>query len=153
MMASDFYQKIQKLNSRLRINAGNDDSRPAALWIYKDGEVMDICGVDKNWIQEFPTYDQYGKMILGGWNRILVTLISMKLIDKRKSFVVFGRWDLHREPPKVFDLKPLDRAIAQLEAKRYKEIESPLDGQMITVPVYSNDDIYDIGKMVKQGEK
>ena len=153
MMASDFYHKIRRLNSRLHISAGDDVKRPAALWMYKDGEVMDICGVDKNWIQEFPTYDQYGKMILGGWNRILIMLIGMKLIDKRKSFVEFGRWDLHREVPQVFDLKPLDRAVTQLQAKRYKEIVSPLDGQIITVPVYSNDDIYDIGKMVKQGER
>ncbi len=152
MMASDLQRKLQKLNPRLRINAGNADFRPAALWMYKDGEVMDICGVDKNWINEFPTYDQYGKMIKGGWNRILVTLIGMRLIDKRKSFNFFGRWDLHREPPQVFDLKPLDRAIASMQVKRYKEIVSPLDGEKITVPVYDNDEVYDIGKMVKQGE-
>jgi hypothetical protein len=152
MMASDFNQKIKLLNRRLQITAGDDKSRPAALWMYKDGEVMDICGVDKNWIEEFPTYNQYGKMIKGGWNRILVMLIGMKLIDRHQSYKIFGNWQLHREPPKVFDLKPLDRAISQMQAVSYKEIESPLDGQRITVPVYSNDDIYDIGKMVK-GDK
>jgi len=153
MLASDFYSKIRRLNSRLRISAGDDNSRPAALWMYKDGEVMDICGVDKNYINEFPTYDQYGKMIKGGWNRILVMLVGMKLIDKRQSYKLFGNWSLHREPPYQVDLKPVDRAISQLQAVKYKMIESPLDGQMIEVPVYNNDDIYDIGKMVKQGEK
>ncbi len=151
MMASDFQRKLLTLNSRLRINSFGDDTRPAALWMYKDGEPMDICGVDKNWINEWPAYDQYGKMIKGGWNRILVALVGMKLVDKRKSFVVFGRWDFHREPPYTVDLKPVDRAMAQLQARTYKEISSPLDGQKITVPVYYNDDIYDIGQMVKKG--
>ncbi len=91
-------------------------------------------------------------MILGGWNRVLVTLISLKLIDRQRSYKVFGNWQLHREPPQVFDLKPLDRAIAQMQAVSYKEIESPLDGTKVTVPVYSRDDVYDIGKMV-QGSK
>jgi hypothetical protein len=150
MMASDFKAKLHKLNSRLQISAGDDAKRPAALWMYKDGEPMDICGVDKNWIQEFPTYDQYGKMIKGGWNRILVMLVSMKLIDRTKSYKIFGRWDIHREPPYTTELKPLDRAIAQLQARSYREIDSPLDGQRITVPVYNNDDVYDIGKMVKK---
>ncbi len=149
MMASDFQRKIQKLNGKLRINSFGDDTRPAALWIYKDGEVIDVCGVDKNWIQEFPTYNQYGKMIKGGWNRILRVLISMKLIEKHKSFNIFGRWDLHREVPQTFNLKPVDAAIAQIQAIGYKEIMSPLDNKVITVPVYSRDDVYDIGKMVR----
>lgn len=154
MMASDFYIKIRKLNSRLRISAGDDASRPAALWMYKDGEVMDICGVDKHWINEFPTYDRYGKMIKGGWNRILVTLIGLKLIDKQHSYEIFGNWELHREVPYTTELKPLDYAVSQMRVVDHREIESPLDGQKITVPVYDKDEVYDIGKMVKkQGDR
>ncbi len=154
MMASDFQRKIQKLNSKLRINSFGDDTRPAALWMYKDGEPMDICGVDKNWINEFPTYNQYGKMIKGGWNRILVMLISLKLIDRHQSYKVFGNWQLHREPPYTVDLKPLDYAVSQLKATHYREIVNPLDdSEMITVPVYNKDDVYDIGQMVKKGDK
>lgn len=152
MMASDFQKKIRRLNSKLKINSFGDDSRPAALWMYKDGEAMDICGVDKNWIMEFPTYDRYGKMIKGGWNRILVMLIGMKLIDRHASYKVFGNWQLHREPPYTTELKPLDYAISQLHAIKHREIESPLDGQKIVVPVYNKDDVYDIGQMVKKGE-
>lgn len=154
MLPGDFYRKLKKLNSRLRIYCADDNSRPAGLWMWKDGELFEICAVDKNDLREWPTYNQYGKMIKGGWNRVLAILVQAKLIDLHQSQKLFGYWNEHREPVQYFDKKPIDRAIEQLQAVKYRTIENPLnEGQMIEVPVYNKDDVYDIGKMVAKENK
>lgn len=153
MMSGDFYQKLRKLNSKLRVFCGDRVDTAAGLYIInKQGEYEELCGVDKNFINEWPTYDRLGKMKKGGWNRVLKLLVSKRLIDRRKSYLHFGHWDEHREPPFVVEQSPIDSAISDLTARpvAYKQIESPLTGETITVPVYNPDDVYDIGRMVKK---
>lgn len=153
MLASDFQKKLRKLNSKLHIYCGDNPAKPAGVYIInKAGEYEELCGVPKNYINEWPTYDAYGKMTRGGWNRVLRLLVYKKMADRQRTYKYFGRWDEHREPPITTELKPLDNAISQLNksAVSYKEIVSPLDGSKVTVPVYNNDDVYDVGRMVKK---
>lgn len=152
-MASDFQQKIHSLNHKLRIYCGDNDSMPAGLYIIDStGEYTELCGVDKNYINEWPSYDRYGKMLKGGWHRVLRLLVSKRLVDRRHSYRLFGRWDVHREPPFVIEASPIDNSINDLMARpvTYKEIISPLTGELVTVPVYNPDDVVDIGRMVKK---
>lgn len=150
MLASTFQRNLKKLNPKLKIYCGSMDHRPAGLWFMDKQEVHEICGVDKNYIMEWPSYDKYGKMVKGGWHRVLKMLVGLKLIDRRKSYGLFGHWDEHREPYHKFNKKPVDAAIEQLESSvtNYRTIKSPLNDQDVTVPVYNKDDVYDIGRMV-----
>jgi len=153
MFASDFAIKLRKLNPRLRIFAGNDDSKPAGLWIMWDGEVRELCGVDKNYLNEWPTYNLHGKMIRGGWNRIIKMLVSTKLVDRHTSYKHFGHWDEHREPPQQFLLEKIDQAIADLKPVGMKQIVSPLDGSIVETPIYNRDEVVDIGRMIAKQDK
>lgn len=150
MFASDFQSKLQKLNPRLRIFCGDSPTRPAGLYIIQGNEYTDLCGVDKNWIGEWPIYDRYGKMLKGGWRRVIKLLSDKKLIDRQRSHKYFGYWEEHREPPIFTDLKPIDAAIKSMERQvvSYRKIDNPLSpGELIEVPVYHKDDIVDIGRM------
>lgn len=151
--AGDFARKLKKLNSKLRIYAGNDDSKPAGLWMYYQGEVRELIGVDKNYLHEWPTYTRHGKMVRGGWNRVIKMLVETKLVDRRTSYKHFGRWDVHREPPQKFLLQPIDNALADLKPVNMKFITSPLDGSRVEVPVYNNDEIVDIGRMIAKQDQ
>lgn len=150
MLASTFQRNLKKLNKKLHIFCGDDSTRPAGIWHIDKREYTDICGIEKNYVNEWPTYDQYGKMLTGGWNRALKLLSSAKLIDRRQSYKLFGHWDEHREPYHEFNKRPIDTALDQLDecTVHYRVIESPLDGSKVEVPVYSPDDVYDIGKMI-----
>lgn len=153
MMASDFARKLRRLNPKLRIYAGNDDTKAAGLWMYYQGEVRELCGVDKNYLHEWPTYTRHGKMVRGGWNRVIKMLVGTKLVDRHTSYKHFGRWDMHTEPPQEFLLEPIDSAIESLKPVGYKTIENPLTGKQDTVPVYNNDEIVDIGRMIANQDK
>lgn len=153
MLACDFQKKLRSLNPKLRIFCGDREDTPAGLYIIDStGEYTELCGVDKNYIHEWPSYNRYGKMLKGGWRRVLVLLVSKRLIDRRKSYRHFGHWDIHREPPFVIESSPIDSAISGMAARpvAYREIESPLTGETVTVPVYHTDDVVDIGRMVKK---
>lgn len=150
MLASTFQTKLKKLNKKLHIFCGDSEYTPAGLWMIDKGEYTEICGVDKQWVNEWPTYDQYGKMVKGGWHRVLKLLVRHKLVDRRQSYKIFGHWDEHREPYHKFNKRPIDDSLNQLDTsvKHYRTIESPLDGSRVEVPVYQKDDVYDIGKMI-----
>lgn len=49
-----------------------------------------ICGIDKNFVDEFPQWDERGAIRHSGWRRVLRILIGQKLIDRRKAQKVFG---------------------------------------------------------------
>lgn len=152
MFAFEFQRRIKRLNPKLRIYCSDRMDTPAGLYIIaSNGEYEELCGVDKGYINEWPSYDRYGKMLKGGWRRVLHLLVSKRLVDRRKSYLHFGHWDIHREPPFVTELSPIDSAISELQSRpvSYKEIESPLTGELVTVPVYNTDDVVDIGRMVR----
>lgn len=151
MLASDFQRRIKNLNPKLRIFCGDRADTPAGLYIVEGGEYVELCGVDKNYINEWPSYNRQGKMIRGGWRRVLFLLVTKKLIDRRQSYRQFGYWTEHREPAYVTELSGIDKAISQMTAApvTYKTIISPLTGKPVDVPVYRSHDVYDIGQMVK----
>jgi hypothetical protein len=61
----------------------------------------------------------------------------------------FGEWDLHREPPYTIEKNEIDAAVSNMQVKGYKRIENPLcAGEFIETPVYDNDEVVDIGRMI-----
>lgn len=148
-MASDFQAKIRKLNKNLHIYC-QDSDRPAGLYLVsKTGEVEELCGVDKNHIEEFPSYDRYGKMMKGGWRRAVRLLVAKGYANRHFSYKLFGWYDEHRAPPYNIEKNEIDRAVGSMQVKGYKRIENPLcAGEFIDTPVYDNDEVVDIGRMI-----
>lgn len=103
MFASDFQAKLHKLNSKLKIYCGNDSSKPAGLYYVINGEYIEICGIDKNEIPQYPIYDDQGHIIKSGWNRTLQILVKENLIDRKKAETLFDCHLIRVLGPKIKD--------------------------------------------------
>lgn len=100
MLAGDFARKIKKLNKKIKVACGNDDTRPASLY-YVDhhGEEEAICGIDKNEVPEWPITNANGSLFKAGWRRTLRILIGRGLVDKYEAQRLFHA-DLNYRRPK-----------------------------------------------------
>lgn len=130
MMASDFQLRLRKLNPKLKIYCGDDDSKPAGIFIIRRGEHGDdlggsydqLCSIDKNWVPEHTEFAKNGSIIKGGWRRALKILIQKGLVDRRKAERLF-RTDLKYKQGKAVRPNPLADHQKKL-AEYAHEIES-----------------------------
>lgn len=113
MLASDFQSKLRKLNKNIRIYCGDNDSRLAGVFHVVDGEYIDIIGVDKNYLPEWPKVDEQGRIVKSGWRRVMRVLIEKKLVDRRRAEAVFGTQIIGvRRPPIVVNYQdPIEKQI------------------------------------------
>lgn len=113
MLSGEFERKLRKLNSRLRIYCSNDNSKPAGLFQVVNGEYIEICGVDKNFIPKLTVWDNQGHIVKSGWFRILKLLFSKNLINKNKAESLFSfHFDNYNNTFQI-ESKPLDKKIEQ----------------------------------------
>lgn len=86
MLSGDFERKLRKLNKNIRIFCGNDNRFSAGIFIVsRSGEYVEICGADKNYVPEFTSYADDGRIIRSGWRRILKILINKGLIARKAT--------------------------------------------------------------------
>ena len=89
MLAGDFERNLRKLNPNFRIYCGDNPSRPAGLYYKNGGDLVHICGVDRNDIPEYTVWN--GPFILlGGWRRVLKILVGKNLVSKYQVAKIFG---------------------------------------------------------------
>jgi hypothetical protein len=113
MLPGTFARNLRKLNPRLRIFCGNDDSKPASIYYVKNGEEQTVCGIDKNYVPEWIIWNEDGSIAKGGWRRALKILLQKKLIDRKKAERLF-RADLSYKQPKFIPQAKvnMDRSLA-----------------------------------------
>lgn len=157
MYTKEFERKLKLLNPRLHIWYGNDDSKHANVWYdeptYQGSEYYSLAGIPKHEVPEWSELNKQGRMVKGGWNRILKMLVSKGIISSHASYRYFGHWDTHQSPSYVIDRTPVDSAIAEMESTRHRmvEIDNPLnEGEKIWTKVYKKEDIVNVGRMVKE---
>ena len=56
----------------------------------QNGEFVEICGIDKNFVPEKRELWADGRIRKGGWRRVLKILIQRKLVDRRYAEKIFG---------------------------------------------------------------
>lgn len=140
MYASEFASNLKKLNKKLRIFAGSDNSKPAGLYYVVNGEYISICGVDKNEIPEYIIFDEAGHILKSGWRRVLTLLIERGLIDRKKTVKLFNP---SRALNISVDLKK-DKKDSIVKAILEAEERAKSLGHMAT------DDIMDISKEIRK---
>lgn len=106
VLSGDFERKLRRLNKKLHIFCGENENRPAGVWLYKsNGEYEEICGVDKNYVPEHVEYNENGTIRKGGWRRVLRLLVQRRVIDRKHAERVFGAHlpygPAKRKPPTV----------------------------------------------------
>lgn len=112
-----FLRKLQSLNRELRIFCGDEDNRPAGLWLHHNGDYIEICGVDKNAVPEHCEYHPVtGRIRKSGWRRVLKILLEKGLVNKREAQKTFNtRLD-------YFTPMKLERGIILRELDEAKQI-------------------------------
>lgn len=142
MLASDFAAKLRRLNKNLRIYCGDNDSRLAGLYHVVNGEYKDIIGVDKNYLTEWPVQDEQGRILKGGWRRVVRLLIEQGLVDRRQAERVFGTQIIGtRRPPTVSAyVDPIEKQIQEAYTRGYLKTGKP---------AMNKDDIMDIAKEIE----
>lgn len=102
MFASDFQQKLKKLNSKLRIYCGDSDKHPASLFYVQNGEEITVCGIDKNELPRTVIYDNKGHIIKSGWERVLNILVYRRLTTKQRAEKIFN-CHLYKTPEPIIE--------------------------------------------------
>lgn len=154
MFPGDFQAKLRKLNKNLFILCGNDDSKPAGLYLKFYDEPIHICGVDRNDIPEFTISDSKGHIIKAGWRRTLNILISKRLIDKKEAQNLF-RTELKRGVKHIeIEQDPTYRAMAEITARRMEQRDGAVkDKKGNLVPVYRRQDFMDWRDVMKAARR
>ena len=142
MLSGDFLRKLKKLNKNLAVFCGYDDSaKPAGLYLMYYGEPIHICGVDRNYLPEFPIHDAKGHIIKGGWRRVLNILVAKRLIDKYEAQKVF-RTEIKRLNMVInIEEDATYRAMKQITEERMAQKDgAAVDKEGKLVPVYRRED-------------
>jgi hypothetical protein len=96
MLSGEFERKLRSLNKNLRIFCGDDNSKPAGIFTIEKGEYKSICGIDKNYVPEYPEYAENGAIVRSGFRRVVKLLIKQGYIDRKDAE---SKFRLHFEYP------------------------------------------------------
>lgn len=123
MLYCTFYQKLRKLNPRLRI-IGDDAAlnRPWGLYeVGKWGEKLThICGISNadGMVYELTERRWDGYILRQGWRRILKILIKAGIVDKKKAGREFSTsFEGNQERGLVIQKDPLTKAMEEARAR------------------------------------
>jgi len=98
-------RNLRKLNRNVRIFCGDDDSHPAGVYIVSPwGEYTEICGIDKNDVPEFTSWNDQGFIVKSGYRRVLKILIKKGLVKKEAAEKLF-RVHLNYRAPTAPELR------------------------------------------------
>jgi len=122
MLYCNFYNKLRKLNPRLRIYG--DDSAPNRPWglyvVGKNNESLThICGISKNggMVYELTERRWDGYVLRQGWRRVISILIKQNLVDKKKAGHEFSTAFEKSNNKLVIEKDPLTKAMNEARAR------------------------------------
>lgn len=123
MLYCTFYQKIRKLNPRLRIYG--DDLAPTRPWgLYEVGKwgekLTHICGISNSggMVYELTERRWDGYILRQGWRRVLKMLVKRNLVDPKKAASEFGTsFEGNRGRGVHIETDPLTRAMTEAKAR------------------------------------
>jgi len=141
MLYCTFYQKLRKLNPRLRIIG--DDAAPARPWgLYEVGKwgekLTHVCGISHagGSVYELTERRWDGYILRQGWRRVLTLLIKAGMIDKKKAASEFGTsfegnrgrgFTVQKDPlTKAMD-EARARGLAKTGVEKYVELDDLVD--------------------------
>lgn len=116
-------RNLKKLNKRVRIFCGNDDSHPAGVFIVSPyGEYTEICGIDKNDVPEFTTWNEQGFIIKSGYRRVLKILVGKGLVHRKEAEKLFRTHLWGTRAPKAPEIRK-DSSLQKLKSMGIEIIE------------------------------
>jgi hypothetical protein len=149
MHVREFARKLKKLNKNLWIAIKDNPNTPAGLHIVIGGEPIFICGVDKGELPRHTQWNEEGRIIKGGWFRVLKILLQRDLIDRRQTEKVF-RTGLNFPYQRVTaDQDPVLKAIHEKAAEIVRRGNVVEDKNGNLVPLYKRNDFMELGEIMQ----
>lgn len=121
MLSGDVERNLRKLNKRIRIFCGDDDTKPAGVFIVAGGEYTEICGIDKNYVPEYTRWNDQGFIVKSGYRRVLKILVAKGLVHREKAEKLF-RTHLYGRAPRAPELRK-DSTVQKLRSLGVEIIE------------------------------
>lgn len=154
MLSGDFLRKLKKLNKNLTVFCGDDDTKPAGLYLMFYGEPIHICGVDRNFVDEFPHTDEKGHIVHSGWRRVLNILIAKRLIDKHEAEKVFRTGIKRLNMAINIEEDATYRAMKEITQRRMEQRGgAAVDKEGKLVPVYRREDFMNWRDVMKAARR
>lgn len=77
LTTSTWLSVLKILNPKLRVCSFENSNRLAGLYLVnKQGKWEDICGVDKNYVPAYTTFDDGGHVVKSGYRRVIWILLA-----------------------------------------------------------------------------
>lgn len=104
MHQHSWYQKLKKLNSRLRVcQFENSKHLPSIYYVDERDGIVDICATDVHWVPFLSEYDAQGNVRKVGYRRVVFILLRSKLTTEAKVRSIWPSFFEQRipRPPKT----------------------------------------------------
>jgi len=111
MLSGEFERKLRHLNKNIRIFCSDDDTKAAGVYTVECGEYKQICGIDKNYIPEYPTRNKDGSYVKSGFRRAVKILINQGYIDRRLAEKEFGLSFEYKAPKFIYSSPSLRQTL------------------------------------------
>lgn len=137
LLAGEFERLLRRLNPDLRVYCGNDDHRPAGLYLLKNGQIEELGGVDKNFVPDQTILDKTGRIVKKGWRAVLMNLVARRLVRYEDAVKAMPELRFRVAPTVVEkEEREIDKAVRHFKEKRPEGTHGP---------VYTRKDLMEIG--------
>lgn len=148
MNLGEFKRKITRLNKNLRIFT-RDTGKPAGICLLFDGEYVNICSIDKNYIPMLPIRGENGQYIKGGWRRALKMLIDRRLIDCKQAENEF-RCGLEAPNPSFdYGKDPIMQQLYKIREERIRKGGQISEGKV----GFKRDDVLEMASVIRSARR
>lgn len=120
-----WYEKLRQLNKSLRVcQFSQSNHLPGIYYIDRQGEVVDLCATDVEYVPALPVYDRSGRMIKSGYRRVIFHLMQLGLVAPQKVKRLFpGFFESHYPAPSKIQVASIHQRWSEMmkeERKRFK---------------------------------
>ena len=85
MLQITWYQKLKKLNPKLRVCQFESSNHLPGIYYINDYEgIVDICATDIGDVPALPLFNHNGGMVKSGYRRVIFLLLKLKLTTREK---------------------------------------------------------------------
>lgn len=137
LLSGEFERLLRRLNPDLHIYCGDASNRPAGLYLVKNGQIIELGGVDKNFVPDQTIIDKQGRIVKKGWRAVLLNLVAQRIVRYADAVREIPELRERVEPvsPEKEE-REIDKAVAHFKEKRPEGKYGP---------VYTRKDLMEIG--------
>lgn len=136
MLQITWYEKLKKLNPRLRVcQFESSYNLPGIYYIDGRGDIIDICATDCGWVPAYPEFNVSGRLTKSGYRRAIFILLHIKMTTRDKVRKYFGSGFFERRTPALSKVQgnSIHKQWSTMMAEERKRLNILGDAQQVDV--------------------